>query len=60
MMKNYKLHTSEGVRDFLGNELLVKKEIERRLTKLFKSYGYNLVETPTFEYLDVYTKPFTL
>ena len=55
MMKNYKLHTSEGVRDFLGNELLVKKEIERRLTKLFKSYGYNLVETPTFEYLDVYT-----
>ena len=54
-MKNYKLHTSEGVRDFLGKELLVKKEIENRLLKLFKSYGYNLVETPTFEYLDVYT-----
>lgn len=54
-MKNYKLHTSEGVRDFLGDELLVKEEIERRIKKLFKSYGYNLVETPTFEYLDVYT-----
>ena len=54
-MKNYKLHTSEGVRDFLGEELLVKKEIENRLYHLFESYGYNPVETPTFEYLDVYT-----
>lgn len=53
-MKNYKLQTSEGVRDYLGNELLVKEEIETRLKKLFTSYGYNLVKTPTFEYLDVY------
>lgn len=53
-MKNYKLQTSEGVRDYLGHELLVKEEIESRLKCLFTSYGYNLVKTPTFEYLDVY------
>ncbi len=54
-MKNYKLHTSEGVRDFFGKELKIKKEIEKRLELLFNSYGYNMVETPMFEYLDVYT-----
>lgn len=53
-MKNYRLQTSEGVRDYLGNELLVKEEIELRLKHLFQSYGYGLVKTPTFEYLDVY------
>lgn len=53
-MKNYKLQTSEGVRDYLGEELLVKEEIEKRLKHLFQSYGYSLVKTPTFEYLDVY------
>ncbi|MGM9971927.1 MAG: ATP phosphoribosyltransferase regulatory subunit [Anaeroplasmataceae bacterium] len=54
-MKNYRLHTSEGVRDYLGEELLVKEEIEGRIKKLFLSYGYELVKTPTFEYIDVYT-----
>ncbi len=54
-MKNYKLHTSEGVKDFFGKELKVKKEIEKRLEHLFNSYGYDMVETPMFEYLDVYT-----
>ncbi len=54
-MKNYKLHTSEGVRDYLGNELLVKEEIENRIKKIFLSYGYELVKTPTFEYTDIYT-----
>lgn len=54
-MKNYKLHTSEGVRDYLGTELLIKEEIESRIKKLFLSYGYELVHTPTFEYIDVYT-----
>ena len=53
-MKNYKLQTSEGVRDYIGEELLIKEEIEDRIKKLFLSYGYNLVKTPTFEYLDVY------
>lgn len=53
-MKNYKLQTSEGVRDYIGEELLIKEEIESRLKNLFQSYGYNLVKTPTFEYLDVY------
>lgn len=54
-MKNYKLHTSEGVRDYLGNELLVKEEMEDRIKHLFISYGYELVKTPTFEFIDVYS-----
>lgn len=54
-MKNYKLHTSEGVRDYIGDELLVKKEIEKRIEHLFLSYGYTPVLTPTFEYIDVFT-----
>lgn len=54
-MKNYKLHTSEGVRDYLGYELLLKEEIENRIKKLFLNYGYELVKTPTFEYIDLYS-----
>lgn len=54
-MKNYKLHTSEGVRDYIGEELLIKKEIERRVENLFLSYGYTPVLTPTFEYIDVFS-----
>lgn len=54
-MKNYKLHTSEGVRDYIGDELLIKKEIEHRIEHLFLSYGYTPVLTPTFEYIDVFT-----
>lgn len=53
-MKNYKLHTSEGVRDYLGLELLIKEEIENRVKKIFINNGYELVKTPTFEYIDVY------
>ncbi len=54
-MKNYKLHTSEGVKDYLGKELLVKEEIEKRIKDLFICHGYELVKTPTFEYIDVFS-----
>lgn len=55
-MKNYKLQISEGVKDYLGTELEIKEEIENRLKHLFKSYGYEMVKTPTFEYVDVFTQ----
>lgn len=54
-MKNYKLHISEGYRDTFGKEMLVKKEIEYRILKEFKSFGYELIKTPTVEYIDVYS-----
>ncbi|MBE6138083.1 MAG: hypothetical protein E7176_06800 [Erysipelotrichaceae bacterium] len=54
-MKNYKLHISEGYNDTYGLEMLVKKEIENRSIKEFQSHGYELIKTPTLEYIDVYS-----
>lgn len=54
-MKNYVLHIPEGVRDYLWEESYLKQQIEDKTRKLFTSYSYNLIETPTFEYLDVFT-----
>lgn len=54
-MKNYKLHISEGYNDTFGFEMLVKKEIENRSIKVFQSHGYELIKTPTLEYIDVYS-----
>lgn len=54
-MKNYKLHTSEGYKDTFGNEMLIKKEIEHRILNEFKHFGYELIKTPTVEYIDVYS-----
>lgn len=55
-MKNYKLHVSEGFKDTYGNEMLVKKEIETRVLNIFGAHGYELIKTPTLEYIDVYSK----
>lgn len=54
-MKNYKLHTSEGYKDTFGAEMLIKKEIEHRIISTFKHFGYELIKTPTVEYIDVYS-----
>lgn len=50
-MKNRKI--SKGLRDLLPEEVKKKRIIEERLTRLFESYGYKEVITPTFEYLEV-------
>ncbi len=49
-----KLHTPEGVKDYLPNECILKKKIEDSIAKVFKSYGYLPVISPTFEYNDVF------
>ena len=54
-MKNYKLQVSEGFKDTFGNEMLLKKEIENKVLNVFKLYGYELIKTPTVEYIDVYS-----
>lgn len=55
-MKNYRLHVSEGFKDTYGDEMLVKKEIEGKVLDIFESYGYELIKTPTLEYIDVFSK----
>ena len=46
------LETPYGTKDFLPKEAAAKREIENRLSKLFASYGYEEVVTPTMEFLE--------
>lgn len=54
-MKN-KIHTPEGVRDVYGRECSRKNFLEEEIEKLFYSYGYQSIDTPTFEFFDVFAK----
>lgn len=47
-------HTPEGVRDIYGKECEKKQYLQQRLQKVFHAYGYQDIETPTFEYFDVF------
>lgn len=50
------IHTPEGVRDIFGRECDKKRYLEGRIEKLFRSYGYQSIETPTFEFFDVFAR----
>ena len=53
-MENRLLHTPEGVRDIYGDEMAKKLELEKILDKKIKSFGYKRIETPSFEFFDIY------
>lgn len=55
-MKQQNLHTPDGVRDIYSVEYRKKNELENKLQKVFRLYGYHNVQTPTFEYFDVFGK----
>lgn len=55
-MKNILLHTPEGVRDIYGNELAGKEHIEQVIGEKLSRFGYESIETPTFEFFDVFSK----
>ena len=50
------LHTPDGVRDILNEECARKQALEKSLHKVFASYGYRDLETPTFEFFDVFSR----
>ena len=50
------LHTPEGVRDIYHVECGKKLALEGRIKKVFHLYGYHDIQTPTFEYFDVFRK----
>ncbi len=50
-----KLHSPEGVRDITGIECEKKHIIDRALKDAILSYGYEQLETPTFEYFDTFS-----
>lgn len=50
------LHTPEGVRDIYNRECEQKLLLQERLHSVIKSFGYRDIETPTFEFFDVFGK----
>jgi ATP phosphoribosyltransferase regulatory subunit len=53
-MSDWKIHTPEGVNDILPQECGKKREIEDTIWSVFASFGYREVQTPMFEYYDVF------
>lgn len=49
------LHTPEGVRDIYGDECARKLAVEDKLHRKLVSFGYEDIQTPTFEYFDVFS-----
>ena len=52
-MMNYKLHTPDGVKDYLPEEYALKKKIENSVQGVFDKCGYKAIDTPAFEYIQV-------
>lgn len=50
------LHTPEGVRDIYDNECKKKRRILHQLHHVLSLYSYNDIETPTFEYFDIFNR----
>ncbi len=50
------LHTPEGVRDIYNVECGKKLALENHMKKVFQQYGYHDIQTPMFEYFDVFGK----
>ena len=51
-----KLHTPEGVRDIYNVECKKKLALQEKLLNTLYLFGYQDIQTPTFEYLDVFRK----
>lgn len=49
-------HTPEGVRDIYNGECRQKRTLQNRLQQVFRKYGYEDIETPTFEYFEVFSR----
>lgn len=49
-----KLHTPEGVRDIYNTECRKKLTVQEKLHQTLHLYGYEDIQTPTFEYIDVF------
>lgn len=50
------LHTPEGVRDIYNEECRRKNHVQQVLHQVFHSYGYEDIQTPTFEFFDVFSR----
>ena len=48
------IHTPEGVRDVYNQECTKKLYLENQIEQVFHAFGYQDIETPTFEFFDVF------
>lgn len=55
IMNNKLLHTPEGVRDIYNEELEKKLILQNKLHTVLKLYGYKDIQTPTFEFFDIFS-----
>ncbi|MCR4750248.1 MAG: ATP phosphoribosyltransferase regulatory subunit [Lachnospiraceae bacterium] len=49
------LHTPDGVRDIYGKDYAKKLQVEDIIHNIFASYGYQDIQTPGFEYFDLFS-----
>ncbi len=50
------LHTPDGVRDIYNLECAKKDAVEKKISEVIKRYGYRNIQTPTFEFFDIFKK----
>ncbi len=55
-MKQHLLHTPEGVRDIYNGECEKKLYLEDKLYSILKTYGYHPIQTPSFEFFEIFGK----
>lgn len=55
-MKRQLLHTPEGVRDIYNEECEQKLILQNELHQTLKEYGYHPIQTPTFEFFDIFNR----
>lgn len=55
-MSRQLLHTPEGVRDIYSEECARKLAVQKEIQNVFHLYGYEHIETPTFEFFDIFKK----
>ncbi|MBR1670018.1 MAG: ATP phosphoribosyltransferase regulatory subunit [Butyrivibrio sp.] len=55
-MNRVLLHTPDGVRDIYGSECSDRLLVKNRIYSRMKSFGYRDIDTPTFEYFDVFAE----
>lgn len=56
IMSKQLVHTPEGVRDIYGEEYGKKLQIQELIHGQITSYGFKDIQTPTFEFFDVFSR----
>ena len=55
-MEKKLLHTPEGVRDIYNGECAKKLYLQDTIHETLKAYGYEDIQTPTFEFFDIFKR----